>query len=441
MYSRVIFIIRSVHSEVPKEYFCIRCQKTFNEWRNFKRHGKEVHEVTELYSCCYCNYTTKRRHDLKRHISTKHKCQRIVASLLNDLVSETVLAVEEFTVETDEVFVQHVSDSVVELSQSEVSIGFLNNKEDSVMSASDSFEKTDIVNELISTLLNDIPNAVDRDINLPDLEQSSGVVSELSEPNFDLGEEKEENNEELPIGGLPDSDGLYEYERIRNQNVAELKAFLLDLFPPKTRKPKVAVARKKKDLVSTVATRCSSRLQSRASVEEAQFASKFQNAEECESNSDSVSVHEDEDYMNPCTQSITDNFVVESSSVPTCSTLESTSAIESQDSECDVEDLVESVDLGVNKDVLGKYCCLTCGAAFCSNNNLKRHVKLLHEVRKKPVKCSRPWCRKEYYVLDKMIDHRAKCLKVCEICLKSFKRLDRYSSHMRNHKNEELRML
>ena len=130
--------------------------------------------------------------------------------------------------------------------------------------------------------------------------------------------------------------------------------------------------------------------------------------------------------MDPGIQSITGDFIVESSSVPTCSTSQvSTSSIESQDSECaaeeelNVADPVDPVDLGINQDViLGKYCCLPCGTAFFSNNNLKRHVKLHHQARKKPVKCSRPWCRKEYFVLHEMITHRAKCLKVCGICLK-----------------------
>ena len=67
--------------------------------------------------------------------------------------------------------------------------------------------------------------------------------------------------------------------------------------------------------------------------------------------------------------------------------------------------------------------------------NLKRHVKLVHQARRVPVKCPRPWCKAEFDILAKMWKHKISCLKVCPYlnCKKTFNRQDKFDSHERFH--------
>ena len=46
---------------------------------------------------------------------------------------------------------------------------------------------------------------------------------------------------------------------------------------------------------------------------------------------------------------------------------------------------------------LGKYGCLPCGMKFRYTPNLKRHVGLVHEVRKQPVMCPKPCCKAQFF--------------------------------------------
>ena len=76
-----------------------------------------------------------------------------------------------------------------------------------------------------------------------------------------------------------------------------------------------------------------------------------------------------------------------------------------------------------------------------TNGNLKRHVKLIHTVRKKAVKCPRPWCPMEFSILAELISHKEGCLKVCPACSKTFKRQDKFLGHLRAHKVQDARMV
>ena len=46
---------------------------------------------------------------------------------------------------------------------------------------------------------------------------------------------------------------------------------------------------------------------------------------------------------------------------------------------------------------LDKYGCLPCGMKFRYTPNLKRHVGLVHEVRKQPVMCPKPCCKAQFF--------------------------------------------
>ena len=83
--------------------------------------------------------------------------------------------------------------------------------------------------------------------------------------------------------------------------------------------------------------------------------------------------------------------------------------------------------------VLGKFGCLPCSLKCRDRGTLMRHVKLVHEPRKVPVKCPRPWCQAQFYVLTKMWEHKISCLKVCPYCQKAFVRQDKFDSHQRYH--------
>ena len=68
-------------------------------------------------------------------------------------------------------------------------------------------------------------------------------------------------------------------------------------------------------------------------------------------------------------------------------------------------------------------------------------MKLVHEVRKKAVKCPRPWCDVEFTVLAEMIRHKEGCLKICPECKKEFNRSDKFLGHLRAHKIMNQRMM
>ena len=61
---------------------------------------------------------------------------------------------------------------------------------------------------------------------------------------------------------------------------------------------------------------------------------------------------------------------------------------------------------------LGRYGCLPCGMKFRDTLNLRRHVRLVHEARKTPLKCPRPWCKSQFLILTEMWQHKANCMKV-----------------------------
>ena len=91
---------------------------------------------------------------------------------------------------------------------------------------------------------------------------------------------------------------------------------------------------------------------------------------------------------------------------------------------------------------LGRYGCLPCGMKFRDTLNLRRHVRLVHEARKTPVKCPRPWCKSQFLILTEMWQHKANCMKVCPFpaCQRKFVREDKFASHERYHMTMVRRM-
>ena len=65
----------------------------------------------------------------------------------------------------------------------------------------------------------------------------------------------------------------------------------------------------------------------------------------------------------------------------------------------------------------------------------------MHEARKKAVKCSGLWCDLEFPVLAEKINHKEGCLKGFPHCKKEFNRSDKYSGHLRAHKDMNQRMM
>ena len=98
-----------------------------------------------------------------------------------------------------------------------------------------------------------------------------------------------------------------------------------------------------------------------------------------------------------------------------------------------VEEIVSGGEGSGDVWALGRFGCLPCSLKCRDRGSLMRHVKLVHEPRKVPVKCPRPWCQAQFYVLTKMWEHKISCLKVCPYCQKAFVRQDKFESHQRYH--------
>ena len=82
-----------------------------------------------------------------------------------------------------------------------------------------------------------------------------------------------------------------------------------------------------------------------------------------------------------------------------------------------------------------KFRCLPCGMSFRDSGNLKRHVRLKHEVRETAVKCPRTWCKEEFNILAEMDKHRETCRLLCPYagCSKVFRKQSLFDAHQRAH--------
>ena len=73
--------------------------------------------------------------------------------------------------------------------------------------------------------------------------------------------------------------------------------------------------------------------------------------------------------------------------------------------------------------------------SFRDVRNLRRHVKLVHEMRSIPVGCPRSWCTAKFSILAEMMKHKETCLMMCPYpgCSKGFRREKLFAAHQRGH--------
>ena len=76
-----------LHSASSPSYNCVACCKSFTSWKNFKRHGIEVHQKTHRFQC-RCGFKTNRNETLRRHTERKHRGVAYAKSLLEDVLIE-----------------------------------------------------------------------------------------------------------------------------------------------------------------------------------------------------------------------------------------------------------------------------------------------------------------------------------------------------------------
>ena len=84
-----------MHFRDSQGYNCIPCQKSFNHWKNYKRHTREKHGVPGIFRCKYCDHKTKRKHCLDRHVRKQHRIQAIAASLLQELLNSIIVSCDD----------------------------------------------------------------------------------------------------------------------------------------------------------------------------------------------------------------------------------------------------------------------------------------------------------------------------------------------------------
>ena len=95
-------------------YNCVPCKRSFTEWRNFKRHTREVHGPSGQFQCHLCPFKTNRGETLKRHISALHVTYACVLEILADMI-ETVVADKEVCDCTEEIVTLIVNEVVEDL--------------------------------------------------------------------------------------------------------------------------------------------------------------------------------------------------------------------------------------------------------------------------------------------------------------------------------------
>ena len=225
---------------------------------------------------------------------------------------------------------------------------------------------------------------------------------------------------------------ISEYERIRNQRIAEREAEFKRLFPNfgnEVRGLRVAKKPRKKK------ARCPSGLPSRRSSRGG-----VGRVEGCLTSqlSDGVEVVEDiiereVDYIDDgCAASEEDD---NHEMVPSDPDFEARAG--------GVEGAHEHVQMdGDGVDNNGKFGCLPCGLAFRDTGNLRRHVRLVHEARSVPVRCPRTWCEEEFSILIEMRHHSKTCFLFCPYagCSKKFRKQNLFDAHQRSHQVMARRM-
>ena len=243
---------------------------------------------------------------------------------------------------------------------------------------------------------------------------SMGVVSALV--NDILSEVVGQTNlEEEGIEAVED-DGLSPYEKIRNQNIAEIRRKFRSLFEEEIQESERKKKRGKTRRKSTPST--AGRRRSGRNAEEGcapELGSYGTEELEEMGFEEVVSIpQEKEDGGNP---------------------IGADAAEHQPDMELDSQasgDMVQVSD--------AKFGCIPCGMKFRDMTNMRRHVKLIHEPKLTPVSCPRTWCKSTFSTMADMFRHRKTCLLACPDCGKTFQKVAKFDAHQRAHKTMARRM-
>ena len=212
-----------------------------------------------------------------------------------------------------------------------------------------------------------------------------------------------------------EDDGLSPYERIRNQNMAEIRKKFRSLFEDELQeleRKKRRVKARRKITPSTEGRRKSTR----------------------HAGGDCASVLGNEDVE------MSENGVEEAVPVPHDED-DPVNQMGGDGAELQLEaDLCRQAGGDMDQVSDAKFGCIPCGMKFRDVANLRRHVKLIHEPRMIPVNCPRTWCKSTFSTVADMFKHRKNCMLACPECGKTFQKVARFDAHQRYHKKMARRM-
>ena len=280
---------RSAHPHPNQVYSCVPCQKTFKEWKNFKRHEMEKHGPAGRFKCSKCPYSTNRNETLQIHFTRKHSGLAVVSLLLDDIIDG------------------------------------VGKRKDVVARVEDQLPS----NRIVSSVLQDM------------------ICEVVEDRASDDGNDKEMSADEEEIS---------EFEKLRNINIAQIKAQFELLFPEKKALQVVRPKKKRQTKIWQVPTRRSSRIQLLAeSVEESNTTAE-ENFEDREREDTSELERTETDSAATATEA-GDDCVVDGivGDVPVVAG--------NGDMECDERDDNMEVTEPVGSD-LGRFACIPCKMPF-----------------------------------------------------------------------------
>ena len=369
--------------------------QSFNLWKNLKRHIQEKHDKTRKFACTYCSFETKRNHDLQGHVERKHsRALDFIRPWLDEIVALAMKSCGREDSGVNEISPELIDSNIVEDDQ----VGI----EESDDELSD--ESAD--------------NAV-----LEDTGMSTASTTTITKPLsiYPAVQRQLDNMAELRAHYL-----LAFGEEIREKELKEIEE--------KKRKEKRKAMRKERLYEKCEPTRRSSRLEDKRVY----VGSVGTGTGEFEANSGIVRENgtAEVDVLN-VEECCSENANPDISSCASDTTVEAGSMVDAPVYDHDSIQFESPADIPDN----AKFCCLPCGLSFRDTGNLRRHVDLMHTVRKKAMACPRTWCSMEFFIRSEMLTHKISCLKVCSKCQKSFKWIGNYESHLRNHVALERRMV
>ena len=446
---------KSTHFQPSQVYNCIPCQKTFREWKNFKRHGQEKHGGPGKFLCSQCSFKTNRKETLMRHTINRHQGQEVIMSLLDDLLSKVV--------------------------------------EGDVMG--DQNQKNLVVSSLLDDILSNVvsQNMMDAQAMIEEELQGSVKIYPYEKArNARIAQIQLEFDQQFPtfrkdVQELRVVSNPVRMRKKKGIKTAERKSSRIqDQIPP-------VLALVDNDEMELQSGGSGAQEDSQESVvmliendgsggngtgvhnggdveiEYGDVEVGVGEAEACAGNVPGAAANGD---MGVILESFAANgdvgVILESGAANGDMGVIRESGNANGDMgvileagavvKVVVDAAAENVEAGEVSDVPGKFGCLPCEMTFrylstqlisviskdsiCRDTaNLRRHVLLVHGFRELALKCPRPWCDKEFHILAELLQHKGQCLKICPTCNKTFIRLDKYVGHMRAHVSMNKRMM